>query len=100
MIIRAPEIATRFRAGLGGIVTEWHASAAEARAEYYRLAREAQTLGFSPVMKRGGRWGWFLYRYRCQPTFIAYSNVHTKREAVERRAADMTVAPAAVELIA
>lgn len=45
MIIRAPEIIEglgQFRAGLGGIVTGWHASAAEARAEYYRLAAERQ----------------------------------------------------------
>jgi hypothetical protein len=44
MIILAPEIiegAGQYRAGLGAIVTDWCASEAEAQAEYYRLAREA-----------------------------------------------------------
>jgi hypothetical protein len=44
MIIRAPELIEgggQYRAGRGAVVTEWHASAAEARAEYYRLATEA-----------------------------------------------------------
>lgn len=44
MIIRAPEIIEgggQYRAGRGAVVTEWCRSAAEARAEFYRLAREA-----------------------------------------------------------
>lgn len=43
---------------------------------------------FSPVMKRGGGWGWFETTANTRVSrFIAYGYVRTKRQAVEARAA-------------
>lgn len=46
-------------------------------------------LEFGPVEKRSNCWGWFVTVDHCQPRFIAYGSVRTKKDAIDRREADM-----------
>lgn len=42
-----------------------------------------------PVEKRAGMWGWYRGFVGCQPAFVAYGYITTKREAIKRREADI-----------
>lgn len=50
-----------------------------------------RTYYIGPVEKRSGNWGWFrgCTETDIQTSFVAYGCVKTKKEAIERRQADI-----------